>query len=288
MDSRRELTFEEAARGGWSCQMTVDKVLFPLLGVLHGISSDGVIDPEETAFLKKWREEHAPESTMSPRLARIFMKIDLALSDGVLTLKETLELIDDVSAELPEKTLFTNASIAIQLLLGVAQGVVADGVINTQELAYLANWLETVDFVAEYPICYLLPFVKRAVADWNMETEHALKEAIREVVTPTLDEPTTPICFNGSAFVLSGKFSYGLKSEVAQRIEELGGSVVTSVSKKTNYVVVGGQKSVLWKYDSYGSKIARAKELKDSGVPIEIIGEGDLLVALDKFYEIEH
>ncbi len=60
----------------------------------------------------------------------------------------------------------------------------------------------------------------------------------------------------GQTFVLTGKLSTLTREEAAEIIERLGGKVSSSISKNTNYVVVG---------ESAGSKLTRARSL---GIPI--------------------
>jgi DNA ligase (NAD+) len=67
----------------------------------------------------------------------------------------------------------------------------------------------------------------------------------------------------GQTFVVTGTLSKFTRDEVKQFIEERGGKVSESVSKKTNFLVVG---------ENPGSKLAKAQEL---GVPI--INEDTLL-----------
>src|SRR5262249_34709007 len=56
----------------------------------------------------------------------------------------------------------------------------------------------------------------------------------------------------GVQFVLTGKLSSLTRDEAAQLIEQHGGRVTTSVSKKTDYVVAG---------EEAGSKLDKAKAL---------------------------
>jgi DNA ligase (NAD+) len=60
----------------------------------------------------------------------------------------------------------------------------------------------------------------------------------------------------GKSFVLTGGLERWSREETEQLIEQAGGKVVSSVSKKTDYVVVG---------EKPGSKLARAEAL---GVPL--------------------
>ena len=72
--------------------------------------------------------------------------------------------------------------------------------------------------------------------------------------------------FNGKTFVLTGSLSTLTRDEATSKIENKGGKVTSSVTKKTDYVVVG---------DNPGSKYDKAKSLN-----IEIWTEEQLLEKL--------
>ncbi|MDN6626022.1 MAG: NAD-dependent DNA ligase LigA [Pisciglobus halotolerans] len=73
--------------------------------------------------------------------------------------------------------------------------------------------------------------------------------------------------FNGKTVVLTGKLTHFTRNEAKERIENLGGDVTGSVSKKTDLVVAGSEA---------GSKLTKATELE-----ITVWNEDQLLEALE-------
>lgn len=102
------------------------------------------------------------------------------------------------------------------------------------------------------------------------KTAHAIYEAfhdpqVREEVKRLLDHGVHPVRpekkaeghhFSGKTFVLTGTLQHYTREEASQLIKERGGRVSGSVSKETDYLLVG---------EDAGSKYEKAKKL---GVPI--------------------
>lgn len=96
----------------------------------------------------------------------------------------------------------------------------------------------------------------------------------------TEEADVASISIKDSSFVLTGDFASGDKNDIKAKIEQAGGFVKSGVSKKINYLVVGGLGSDRWKFGNQGSKITKAKELQEQGIDIHIISEDDLLKLL--------
>jgi DNA ligase (NAD+) len=80
-------------------------------------------------------------------------------------------------------------------------------------------------------------------------------------------QPTTSSVFTGKTFVITGTLPSLKRDEAKALIQKAGGKVTDSVSKKTDYLVVG---------EDAGSKLAKAESLG-----ITIISEADLLAMLE-------
>ncbi|MBT3941320.1 MAG: hypothetical protein HOF43_01190, partial [Chloroflexi bacterium] len=96
------------------------------------------------------------------------------------------------------------------------------------------------------------PTIAESIRDWlqlgsNLKILEHLKD--RGVEPPPIEErDESEQRFAGMRFVVTGRLESLSRQEAQTRIKELGGAVSSSVSKKTNYVVVGADPGS--KYDS--------------------------------------
>lgn len=76
------------------------------------------------------------------------------------------------------------------------------------------------------------------------------------------------------------------RNEVHQLVKDLGGDLDASVTKKTNYLVLGEQDYSKVKYNGKSSKQVKAENLKLSGYDIEIIPESRFYDMIDEIESI--
>lgn len=183
-------------------------------------------------------------------------------------------------------------------LLGIAQGVLCDGLLNDQEIYFLNEWLtqnEALSF--SWPGDIIHTRIRTVLEDKIIsESERTyLTETLQKLVGGTLDELAEPehvtelafdenpeVIFFDKIFCLTGEFLFAPRSVCEDSIKHRGGAVSSSITKKVNYVVVGSLGSSEWKHGSFGSKIERAVALRDDGFPILIVHEDCWASALSK------
>ncbi len=127
----------------------------------------------------------------------------------------------------------------------------------------LANNFRSIDRIAEASVEELddIPEIGLAVAEsvysWfrdprNIDLVERLKTAGVQVEMDASSTAALDERFVGKTFVLTGKLENYTRDEAAKLIEDRGGRVSSSVSKKTDYVVAGSDA---------GSKLAKAETL---------------------------
>lgn len=107
----------------------------------------------------------------------------------------------------------------------------------------------------------------------------AAKKTDLRALTPNPDaDPSNP--FFGRAVVFTGDLALS-RAEAAAAVAALGGQVKSSVSKNTNYLVVGRQEAALVGASGHSTKELRAKELNESGkAEIRVLDEPAFLALL--------
>lgn len=182
------------------------------------------------------------------------------------------------------------------ILIGIVQGVLADKTLADAEIKFLADWLDANESIATtWPGNVLHEKLTAALADGVISADERshLVDTLAKLVGGCLDDMARAplvaslaldaqpdISFPGQLFVLTGEFAYGSRKQCELIIQSKGGGTTSSISKKVNYVVVGGLGSPEWKHGSFGTKIERALELKAAGAPLSLVHEDAWVTAV--------
>ena len=196
-----------------------------------------------------------------------------------------------------------NISKAFDRLIGLCIGILADGELNRHEAIFFREW---VDQIAELEPIWPFPEISNELnniySNGESEAEQTclVKQLIEKILgsdhgsdksiqdsyssdLPLNSPPPSKIVFEGSQFVLTGRFEFGTRAKVIDKIEELKGCFKDGFpNKETNYLVIGSHVSRDWLYTSYGRKIERAIELRNDGHPIVIISEAQWKENIDE------
>lgn len=111
------------------------------------------------------------------------------------------------------------------------------------------------------------------------------KKPLKEIQTKNIEFDESSSIFK-KRFVFTGKLERLTRNEVHQLVKDLGGDLDASVTKKTNYLVLGEQDYSKVKYNGKSSKQVKAENLKLSGYDIEIIPESRFYDMIDEIESI--
>lgn len=199
----------------------------------------------------------------------------------------------DLHQEFQNSSFFHQARIerrSVDALIGIAAGLAADGTINQQEAEFLRTWIETHLVHLDDPVVNILyrrlaDMLSDGVLDAEesaelLETLHqftglpaATTQTFSAPASLPLDNPAPELSWAERVFLFTGVMAYGPRKQCESLIVERGGLIGGSVSKKIHYLVIGSIGNDQWLHSTYGTKIKKAVELRESGVPIAIISE---------------
>ena len=176
----------------------------------------------------------------------------------------------------------------IDTLIGLSKGMSADGKINQAEAEFLQKWLVQ-NCQSENPIVMnLLSKVSEMLEDGVLDDDESAellailrgfsgeKVELGEVSkTSTLPicNPAPSIIFSGKNFLFTGTCAFGTRKQCQEAIESLGGLNAKGVTKTLDYLVLGTYVTDSWAHESFGRKIEKAMEYRESGLPLAIVTE---------------
>lgn len=273
------------------------KALSCLLGVCESILSDDEISPEEVVFLKVWLD-NASILRDDPDYVDIICTLEDLLEDRLTPMEEEYDLQvllqDFVAFRAHEAEI--GVDYQLQVLLGFLHGIMAEESTSETEMLALKAWINR-SFIdsTTWPVTVLRKSISDILADGILkgdELKHLEKVtssiigneqllAFRGSISTTLPIEVTPsIEFRDKTYCATGRFVYGTRKRIENAIISRGGLTASSITKKTNYLIIGTLSSRDWTHTSFGRKIEKAVHIRDAGVNIQILHEDQFIPAL--------
>ena len=186
----------------------------------------------------------------------------------------------------------------IDQLIGLAQGILADGIVNQAEAEMLQGWLRTNQVTDNHYVSRLFDQVERVLEDGVLDEDEGreLHDALmswtggggtdgEESTTASLplDQEPRTVHIVGSIFVFTGTGVFGTRKTMQEATLRAGGTVERNITMQTNFVVLGTYVTPAWAHQSFGRKIEKAMEYRDrKETGLQIVHEEDWMQALER------
>ncbi len=212
-----------------------------LYGVIRGLALDAEISESERQLLCARRESLAAYAQHG-EVADILSVADLVLADGCVTAAEVKLLQRTVRRHLD--TVSTSAvTLALQVLNGILEGMLADECITQEECDSLLDWLYENNYLAGHdPFDPVFAAVERVLADGVLSADEAtaLRGELGKLLAPVEELRREVLSLRGKRICLTGNFVFGERSAVERYIRDRGGIPQRAVDAQTDMVVMGG------------------------------------------------
>lgn len=189
---------------------------------------------------------------------------------------------------------------SMQVLLGICSGIIADQQLNDVEIHYLQTWLRDHETICDkwpasgihYKIEQILQdgiitaeerqqtlsLLQEITGNYFMETGAAMPES------PALPIEKDPkIEFVNKSFCFTGEFLFGTRATCERAVLKLGAMPLDRVTKKLDFLVIGAYCSPAWSNETYGRKIEKAIETRQTIGRPYIISEKQWTETLIKY-----
>lgn len=175
---------------------------------------------------------------------------------------------------------FSYETVKLNELKNILEAISFDGTIEENEAIFLKDWLDVnIELSGNYPFDRIYQILIKAMADGMLESNelNEILDVCRELTDPVSSyADTSGLKIKDKVFCLTGEFSHGPRNEIEKKFVIDGGIAAKSVTKKTDYLIVGNLGSEAWAAGNYGTKVKKAMELQEKGSAIKIIRESDI------------
>lgn len=263
-----------------------------LEGLLLGIKADGRIVASENDRIRRWLEANRPFEHIRP-FSEIAAHLRHALQDGHISSDECEDLLFVISKLTTVNPYFDQIRGGLQVLMGLLNGVAADGVILLPpEREALSQWLEDWSHLKglwPYDECETLVTAMTGyepVADVSKQLL-ALAAAFPVAGATSGTEDAPPLLIGGlcaidpritfpvSMFVFTGDSRKGPRAHLEMVVHSLGGETCGNVRQDVDYLIACDAGSPHWAFSCYGRKVEKAYNMRREGHRIQIVAERD-------------
>lgn len=281
-----------------------DKAISTLKGILLGINSDNEVNQKEFEELEKWAVNHRDLINRNP--FKEFMTLIEETTSNNIPATETVEDLYWLCQKYENDSYYYNVVTSdLQILQGICHGILADGVIDEKEVYQLETWLEENTHLSTYyPYDEIRSLILSIVSDGKIEEEELLvlkaylnqfvnlenKDVEKSINNETRDINITGHCtsdpnidIDGKTFCITGVLKSGSRSTLEKEIRDLGGIPTKTLTKKTDYLIVGDNGNKAWAFACYGRKVEKALDMRKSGHTISLIHEFDFIDVIEDF-----
>lgn len=286
----------------YTAKSQADKAISSLKGILIGINLDKVVNEKEINELKKWVNAHNNLIHRNP--FNEFMTIIEETISNKIPPVETIEDLYWLCQKYENNNYYYNAATSdLQTLQGLCHGILSDGIIGDKEIFDLNDWLaENVHLITYYPYDEIRSLILTIVSDNKIDEEEklVLKAYFKQFVKledtdvqKQIEDETSEITIAGlctsepnvtffqKTFCITGVLKRGNRETLQNNIRKLGGVPTESITKKTDYLIVGDNGNPAWAFSCYGRKVEKALSLRKEGHTITLIHEFDFADIVD-------
>ncbi|MFH7018707.1 BRCT domain-containing protein [Flavobacterium sp. FlaQc-47] len=262
----------------YTAKSQADKAISSLKGFLIGIKLDDEINANEISELKNWVTTHKELINRNP--FNEFMTIIENTISNKIPLKETIEDLYWLCQKYENDNYFYNPITSdLQILQGICHGILADGIITDKEIYDLQNWLnENEHLNTYYPYdeirsliisvlsdniideeerTILMAYFNQFVTIQDSQVRQTIKDKTVDVNISGLCTSEPDVTFEGKTFCITGVLQRGNRENLQRDIIKLGGIPTDTISKKTDYLIVGDNGNPAWAFSCYEERLKK-------------------------------
>ncbi len=276
---RCQFMWQEYGHTKRTASITLEQSLFELCGLIIGISLNDVVSSEEANELKLWLQEHECYRD-TPVFEDIFDLFDHIFEQGSFTIADCNRSLHFLTPYMQIQHLSAKSQ-AENTIKGMIRGIAADNKVDVKEaIGLIENGSSFLRLKLDATYEALLKSVYEHLQDGTILSggQEELIKQCNYIIDPTCINNTngTPSLsdLEGKVVVLTGDFRQGSRSEITDKLEDLGIIVAKGVTKKTDYVIQGSLGSEAYAHGNYGAKVLKAMKL---GIPV--LTENDIFNA---------